>query len=318
MAWSGQDRGEPARVVAEHRGAYDLAGPSGFSTARISGRTRRAASGPLELPAVGDWVVVEVGDGDAEILSILERTSALVRRAAGDNAVPQVVAANVDTVVICTSLDDDCNPRRLERYLALVHDSGADPHIALTKLDLCPDPKPYLDTVADVAVGVPVSLVSPVTGDGMGDFRALLGGNRTVALVGSSGVGKSTILNELLGEDRQEVAELTQRGRGRHTTVRRELVTVPTGGLLLDTPGMRELRLWDGEEGVLAAFPEIRGYVTDCRFSDCRHRGEPGCAVAEAVESGDLDPERVGSLLALLEEVEETRADLEEIRRRRG
>jgi len=271
----------PGRVAVQHRGLYVLAGDEGETEANVSGRLRHEG----EIPAVGDWVAHR----DGVIHAVLERRSAFVRRAAGIETVAQVVAANVDTAFLVTSLNGDLNPRRLERYLMLAWESGADPVIVLTKLDLADDLEAALASVESVAIGVPVVAVSSITGEGLDALAPYLGEGTTAVLLGSSGVGKSTLVNALLGEERQRVAEIRADGRGRHTTVHRELLRVPGGGLVLDTPGMRELRMWDADSGMSDTFGDIDELAAGCRFSDCEHRTEPGCAVRGAVDRGRLE-----------------------------
>ncbi|MDA8238017.1 MAG: ribosome small subunit-dependent GTPase A [Chloroflexi bacterium] len=291
----------PARVVAAHRGAWEVAaGDGAVLGAGVTGRLRYEA-GPAELPVVGDWVAVDArpAEGMATVHVVLPRRTQLRRRAPADHGAPvQVLAANVDVVLVATSLNRELNPRRLERYLATAWESGAQPVVALTKVDLARDPVEI--TVAEaqleeVAAGVPVVATSAVSGAGLDAVRAFLGPGRTVALVGSSGVGKSTLANALLGEERLLVRKIREDdARGRHTTVGRQLVTLPGGaGLLLDTPGLRELGLWDDGTGLGLAFADVAAVAESCRFADCRHDGEPGCAVIAAVAEGALGAERL-------------------------
>jgi ribosome biogenesis GTPase len=258
-----------------------------------------------DLPAVGDWVAVERADaGTGTIVAVLERRSRFSRKRAGDTAEEQVLAANVDVVFLVTSLNEDLNPRRLERYLILAWDSGASPVVLLTKADLVDDAAAAAVDVESVAVGVPVLTVSARTGEGMQALRSLLGPGVTAVLLGSSGVGKSTLVNALVGEERLETQEIRDDGKGRHTTVRRELVLLPGGGLLVDTPGIRELQLWAVDEGLDEAFEDVTSLFADCRFSDCRHDREPGCAVKAALAEGRLAPERWESYVKLQRELE--------------
>jgi ribosome biogenesis GTPase / thiamine phosphate phosphatase len=298
------------RVAVQHRGLYVLLGEDGEAEAQVSGRLRHDG----ELPAVGDWVAHR----DGVIHAVLERRSAFVRRAAGNETVAQVVAANVDTAFLVTSLNGDLNPRRIERYLMLAWESGADPVVVLTKLDLTEDLTEPLMRVESVAIGVPVLAVSAITGEGLDDFTPFLGEGRTAVLLGSSGVGKSTLVNALLGEERQRVAEIREDGRGRHTTTRRELLRLPGGGLVLDTPGMRELQLWDADSGMSGAFGDIEELALTCRFSDCGHESEPGCAVRGAVDSGRIESWRkLARELQYLELKQDSRARSEARKERR-
>jgi len=286
---------DPARVVSQHRGVWELASEQGELDAEPAGRLRHEAASPVDFPAVGDWVAVAppAGSGRGRIEAVLPRRSAFLRRAAGEQEVEQVVAANVDVVLLLTALTEDFNVRRLERYLTLAWESGAEPVVVLSKADLARDLPSLLAEVDSVAIGVPVHTVSARTGEGVDELRSYLTEGRTVALLGSSGVGKSTLVNALLGEERQAVQGLRNDGRGRHTTVRRELIPVPGGGLLLDTPGMRELQLWDSDEGVERTFEDITSLAAQCRFNDCAHETEPDCAIREALADGTLDPERL-------------------------
>ena len=299
----------PARVAVEHRSVYVLYAETGELMATLAGRLRHAAEQGTEggdRPAVGDWVAVAPppGEGRAVVRAVLPRSSRFARKAAGRATEEQVVAANVDVVFVVTAAGGDVNPRRLERYLALAWESGATPAVVVSKADVDPDPAETMRLVSGVALGVAVHRVSSVTGEGLDEIRAYLREGRTVALIGSSGVGKSTLVNALLGEERQTTAEVRDDGRGRHTTTRRELIPLPAGGLLLDTPGMRELQLWDAAAGVAGAFEDVAALAAACRFVDCRHENEPGCAVLAAVETGRLDPGRLESFRKLRAELE--------------
>lgn len=314
----------PARVVVQQRGRYTVEAEDGERAAEPAGRLRHeAASGGL--PVTGDWVAVRAGAaGPAVIEAVLPRRTAFVRKAAGEATVAQVVAANFDLAFVVAALPDDVNLRRLERYVTAVWESGASPVVVLTKTDLADDVAGSALAVAAVAPGVAVHAISSVTGEGVADLHALLAPNRTAVLVGSSGVGKSTLVNRLLGRERQAVAGLRADGRGRHTTTHRELVPLPRGGLLLDTPGMRELGLWAEEESLDAAFDDVAALASACRFADCTHEHEPGCAVLAAVDDGRLDAARLesyrklGRELAYLERRTDARAHAEERRKWRA
>jgi ribosome biogenesis GTPase len=291
----------PARVVGAHRGALEVAlgGPGRPLEARVTGRLRHEA-GPAELPVVGDWVAVDARpeEGAASIHVVLPRRTQLRRKAPADYGAPfQVLAANVDVVLVTTSLNRDLSPRRVERFLTAVWESGARPVLVLTKVDLAQDPVEVAVAevqLEEVAAGVPVVATSAVSGVGMDAVRAFLGPGRTVALIGSSGVGKSTLANALLGEERLLVREIREDdARGRHTTVGRQIVALKDGGgLLLDTPGLRELGLWDDGTGLDLAFADVATAAESCRFSDCRHDSEPGCSVRAAVADGTLHADR--------------------------
>jgi ribosome biogenesis GTPase len=286
----------PARVVAEDRGSYQVLGPAGEQRASVTGRFRFETSDPAAYPAVGDWVAVEAGlAGDTIIHAVLPRRSALIRQAAGRRTEAQVVGANLDVVFVVASLNGDLNLRRLERYVAVAWESGAEPAVLLSKADLSDDAEATLAGVAAVAAGAAVLIVSSFDGRGVDAVRARIGPGRTAAFVGSSGVGKSTLLNRLAGEERASVSDIRAAdARGRHTTTRRQIHLLPEGGLVLDTPGMRELALWDGD-GLEQSFAEIDELAAACRFGDCAHGAEPGCAVGAAIKAGTLAVERLES-----------------------
>jgi ribosome biogenesis GTPase len=295
---------EPARVAVEHRGAYRLYTSRGEQPAELSGRFRHAAGSRGELPAVGDWVAVD-GAETARVQAVLPRRTKFSRLAANDHGqtIEQVVAANVDVIFLTAGLDGDLNLRRLERYLTLGWESGAEPVVVLTKSDLCDDVDAALLEVESIAVGVPAHAVSNVTGEGIDGLAPYFGEYRTVAALGSSGVGKSSLVNRLAGEEVMATGDLRADGRGRHTTTNRQLLVLSSGGLYLDTPGMRELRLWESEEGLTAAFDDVAAVAADCRFSDCAHETEPGCAVRAAIAEGTLDSERLTSWRKLQNEL---------------
>jgi len=292
----------PARVAADGPGIYHLLGcraPLG----ELSGRLRHDLHG-VHRPAVGDWVVVSDDAERAVILSVLRRRTVLIRRAADTDATAQVIAANVDVICIVTSANRDLNPRRIERYLTAVWESGATPLLVLNKVDLVADVAPLIDTIASVALAVPIVQVSALTGDGIDALRAQVGLDRTVGLVGSSGVGKSSLINRLVGREVQHVSDIREDdARGRHTTTRRELVLLPGGGVLIDTPGMRGLGLIEDGGGVDTAFADIAEIARSCRFNDCLHETEPGCAVQAALFSGALGADRLQSYRKLQREI---------------
>lgn len=296
----------PARVAREERGLYHLYTASGAREARIRGALRHAARSRSDLPAVGDWVVVrrsEVGGPDT-VVAVLPRRSRFSRKVAGSVTEEQVLAANVDTVFLMSALDRNYDLRRIERYVALAWESGAAPVVVLNKADLCARVDARVAEVEAVALGVPVLPVSATERRGLEALAPFLEPGQTVALLGSSGVGKSTLANVLLGEERLATAAVREGDdRGRHTTTRRELVPLPGGALLLDTPGMRELQLWSDGEGVDETFADIEELARECRFRDCRHDAEPGCAVRAAIEGGTLDPGRLAGYRKLQREL---------------
>jgi ribosome biogenesis GTPase len=289
----------PARVSAQHRGEYDVLAERGELRAHVAGRLRHEASSGADLPAVGDWVALR----DETIHAVLPRRSAFLRKVAWSQTEAQVLAANIDTVFVLTGLDEDFSPRRIERYLTLAWESGATPALVLTKADLCRDPLALLLEAEQVALGVSTHVVSNLTGEGLDELAPYLGPAKTVALLGSSGVGKSSLANRLLGGDVQVTKELAVDGTGRHTTTARELFRLPSGALLVDTPGLREVQLWDADEGIQEAFADIDELAADCRFNDCAHMREPGCAVQAAIDEGRLPRERLQSYRALQREL---------------
>jgi ribosome biogenesis GTPase / thiamine phosphate phosphatase len=289
----------PARVSAQHRGEYDVLAERGELRAHVAGRLRHEASSGADLPAVGDWVALR----DETIHAVLPRRSAFLRKVAWSQTEAQVLAANIDTVFVLTGLDEDFSPRRIERYLTLAWESGATPALVLTKADLCRDPLALLVEAEQVALGVSTHVVSNLTGEGLDGLAPYLGPAKTVALLGSSGVGKSSLANRLLGGDVQVTKELAGDGTGRHTTTARELFRLPSGALLVDTPGLREVQLWDADEGIQEAFADIDELAADCRFNDCAHMREPGCAVQAAIDEGRLPRERLQSYRALQREL---------------
>ena len=296
---------KPGRVVAEHRGSYLVATERGELDGSVSGRFRHAAEVAEDFPAVGDWVAMDVvDDGRAAVIqAVLPRQTRFVRPARGDIPGAQVVAANVDLVLVVVGLDHDFNLHRLERYMALAWSSGAEPVIVLNKADLCDDIGSRLADVASVAPGVPVRVLSARDGTGLESLAPLLESGRTVVLLGSSGVGKSTIVNALLGWQRQSTNDVRAGDqRGRHTTSMRELLVMPSGALLIDNPGIRSVGMWEVEEGLGDAFADVEAFAVQCRFTDCAHEHEPGCAVHAAIADGALSAERLASQQKLARE----------------
>ncbi|MBX3486190.1 ribosome small subunit-dependent GTPase A [Phenylobacterium sp.] len=287
----------PGRIVIQQRGGYRVVTGDGEIDARASGTLLKVLRDD-ERPAAGDWVALEARPGEtlALVHAVLPRRTAFIRKASGTRGGAQVVAANVDVAFLVASLNADLNLRRLERYLATAYESGAEPVVVLTKADLAEDVAGPVAEVEAIAFGAPVLAISSKTGAGLDAIAARLPPGRTAVLLGSSGAGKSTLVNALFGAARMATREIREDdARGRHTTTHRELVLLPSGGLILDTPGMRELGLWNADEGVATAFDDVEALAGRCRFSDCRHQGEPGCAVRAAIEAGALAPERLAA-----------------------
>ncbi len=321
----------PGRVSREHTHIYRVMTADGEHLARVAGRLRHLAIRRSEFPAVGDWVAIETAPSErhnarveGRIHAVLPRFSRFSRRAAGDPTEEQIVAANVNTVFIVGALDGDFNPRRIERYLVVAWESGAAPVVVLNKADLVDDPHVFADAVRGLAPAVPVHTVSCRVAETLQPLRGYLGGGQTAALLGSSGVGKSSIVNRLIGTDLLRTGEVrASDSRGRHTSSSRQLILIPGGGVIVDTPGMRELQLWDTGEALHGAFADIEAHAASCRFRDCRHMEEPGCAVRAAVAAGELSAGRLESYHKLAAEQQfqlrqqDQRALIEEKRRGR-
>ncbi|MGN0652209.1 MAG: ribosome small subunit-dependent GTPase A [Gemmiger sp.] len=291
------------RIVLQEKSQYRLISPGGEQPAVVSGKYQYEAASPSDYPAVGDYVMADLNDGGIAVIHhLLPRTSVFLRKAAGSARQEQVVAANVDTLFLCMSLNNDFNLRRLERYLSVAWDSGSTPVIVLTKSDLCEDIPAKLSQVESVAFGVDILVTTAMEKDGYEKVLAYVKPGRTVAFIGSSGVGKSTLINRLIGQDTLATNGLRNDDKGRHTTTHRELIFLPGGGMVIDTPGMRELGMWDSTGGVEQTFRDIEALAAQCRFSNCSHQTEPGCAVRAALESGELTAERFASYQKLLQE----------------
>lgn len=318
----------PARIACEERNLYQIFCESGTMSAEVSGRFRHDAQSRADFPAVGDWVAIapQVGEQKAIIHAVLPRKSSFSRKAIlgggpkyGEGKTEeQVLAVNIDSVFLVSGLDHDFNLRRIERYLSIAWDSGASPVIVLNKADLHDDIEPFLEQVESVAMSVPTCTVSAKTSDGLDSLTGYVKRGQTVAFLGSSGVGKSSIINALLNEERLKIGELRKSdGRGRHTTTHRELIILPNGGIVIDTPGMREIQIWTDEDGLEKAFGDIEELALQCRFRDCKHESEPGCAIRKAIEKGTLDQKRFRNYLRLQKEIQhlKLRQDQKETRR---
>jgi ribosome biogenesis GTPase len=294
------------RVVAHFRGRYVVRIGQRDRDGIVSGRFTHHATNAMALPAVGDFVVIggSVDDeGVVRIEQILPRKSAFVRKAAGAATEPQVLAANVDVAIIASALPHDLSVRRIERYLALAWESGATPLVVLTKCDLVDDARATVAEVQRVAIGVAVLAVSTLDRRGLAELAAQIRPGMTAVLLGSSGVGKSTLINALLGAERQRTSAIRADGTGRHTTTHRELIELPNGAFLIDSPGLREVQLWTADDGVDRSFHDVVSLATRCRFADCAHETEPGCAVLAAIADGSLASDRLESWRALRREL---------------
>ena len=309
----------PARVIVEHRGGYHVSTGEISYAAELSGKFRFEVTQRDALPAVGDWVLIAPKtDNKAIIHHLLPRKSKFSRKIAGTTTEEQIIVANVDTVFLVNALNQDFNPSRIERYLVMAWESGANPVIVLSKADLCSDIEGKVEALSGIAVGVPIHVVSSATEKGIDELKAYLTEGTTTALLGSSGAGKSTLINKLYGKEIQIVQDIREDdGKGKHTTTSRELITLQTGGVLIDTPGMRELQLWETDQ-LSQSFPDIDAYAEQCRFRDCQHEGEPKCAVRNAIEEGMLEERRLENYkkfhreLAFLERQTNKKAQLEE------
>lgn len=316
----------PGRVVSASRGHYRVvstenasaSGPAASVEATLSGSIAHRSTGPLSGPAVGDWVVVSGSGDQRQIVDVLPRTSLFVRRAAGRDALPQIVAANVDVVFIVCAVGASFNEHRIERYLALVTAGGSEPVVVLNKADREEAARDVRRLEACTGARYRTLTLSALTGQGLEKLAAALHPTKTHAFVGSSGVGKSTLINRLLGDDAIATSEVREGDdKGRHTTTRREILQLPGGALVMDTPGMREIGLWDAESGVDDVFADVASLAAECRFRDCSHSGEPGCAVDAAVGAGTLSADRVASYDRLRRELahESQRSDAREARK---
>lgn len=294
------------RVVLEYNQFYRVITNDGELLAETTGKLRYNAQSRADLPVVGDWVVLKkrADQEYARIHAVLPRFSKFTRKTAGAKTEEQVVGANIDIVLLVTSLNQDFNPRRIERYLTVAWNSGAQPVVVLSKADLCDDVTDKVAAIEAVSNGAPVHALAAKRGQGIEALQAYFVPGQTVAVLGTSGVGKSTLINRLLGFDRQQVKEVREGDeRGQHTTRHRELILLPTGGLVLDTPGMRELQLWEADEGVVQVFSDIEELAIQCRFSNCQHETEPGCAIRAALQDGTLEARRIENYRKLQQEL---------------
>ena len=301
--------GKPARIVRDGRDLWHIVCEDGEFVAALSGRFRHTATKRVDQPTVGDWVLAETKGADdrALIHRVLPRQTAIVRKMPGEVVETQVVAANVDVVLIVHALDGgrNYNLRRIERYLSLARESGAQPALVLNKCDLCENPDPFAAEVHTLAPDAPVHVTCAISGRGVDGIRAMLKPGQTCVLLGPSGVGKSALVNQLLGDEVKETGEVRARDRrGRHTTSYRELLPLPCGALVLDTPGLREIQLWGDDESLADVFPDIEALAASCRFTDCRHEREPGCAVQRALTEGRLPARRLANYIQLRGELE--------------
>ncbi|WP_047983027.1 ribosome small subunit-dependent GTPase A [Ornithinibacillus californiensis] len=302
------EKEKAARVITVQKNSYRISDGEMDYLAHLSGKFLNEASSPLDFPAVGDWVEVQKlpEENKAVIKRIVPRTSQFVRQAAGERTDPQIVAANIDIVFIVNSLNHDLNARRIERYILLAYESGATPIVLLTKKDQVTEEevRKAIATVSEVAIGVDILTISSLTGDGLDELETYLSSGKTGALLGSSGVGKSTLINSLLGYEVQETKEIREDdSRGRHTTTHREMFMLPNGAMIIDTPGMREIQMWDGETAIEQTFQDVEVFASECKFTDCKHKTEPGCRIREAIETGELTEKRFRSFIKLQREI---------------
>ena len=285
---------EPARILSQEKGFYRIITDKGEKLAEVSGKFRFQTTILSDYPAVGNFVLVNWNEsGNSSIIeSLLPRKSAFIRKAAGEPQQEQIVAANIDTVFLCMALNHDFNLRRLERYISIAWDSGAMPVVVLTKSDLCDDLEQKLSEVSSVAFGVDVLVTTSTEENGYKVLLPFISEGKTIAFIGSSGVGKSTLINRLLGKDQLKTNGLRNDDKGRHTTTHRELFLLPSGGMVIDTPGMREFGMWDNDTGIEKTFADIEELAAQCKFRNCTHTNEPGCAIRSALEMGELEMNR--------------------------
>ncbi len=294
------------RIVTEGDKIYKIASVNGILNGEVSGKLEYNAVSREDFPAVGDWVILDRNEkdtGNAVIKRVLPRKTKVSRKVAGRKSDEQIIASNMDYIFICMALNSDFNQRRLERYLTIVWDSGAEPVVLLTKADLCDNVDEKVLEAEEVAIGVDIYVSSSITGEGINELKKYISEGTTCAFVGSSGVGKSSLINYLKGEEFMKVKEIRNDDKGRHTTTHRELVQIPGGGIIIDTPGMREIQIMDVDDSLDRTFSDVEELTKMCRFTDCQHDTEPGCAVKKALKSGELDESRWDNYLKMKKEV---------------
>lgn len=296
------------RVIAEYKGLYKVATEEKDLLAKVTGKFMKEALDLSDYPAVGDWVIVDRtndNNGDGIILKVLPRKSQVSRKVAGVKTDEQIIASNIDTLFICMSVNNDFNLRRLERYITIGWNSGATPVVILTKMDLCDNLEDIRNKIEEIAIGVDVLYVSAKTGEGIEQIEGYVKPSKTISFIGSSGVGKSTLINYLLGEEKMLVGGIREDdSKGKHTTTHRELLVIKDKGIVIDTPGMREIQLLDDLEGIESSFKDITDLANECKFNDCKHEKEPGCAVRFAILEGTLSQDRLNSYNKLLKEAQ--------------
>ncbi|MBS4539530.1 ribosome small subunit-dependent GTPase A [Clostridium sp. D2Q-11] len=301
----GDDNLTVGRISAEYRNHYEVITEIGEIKGEISGKLRYTIETKSDFPVVGDWVVINRLDNNFAIINdVLPRKSMFKRKAPGNKIEEQILASNIDYIFIVTSLNQNYNLRRIERYVTISWESGAIPVVILSKSDLCDDKENKIIEVENIAPGVDIHAISAMTGKGVENLSKYVKEGNTICLLGSSGVGKSTLVNRLIGEDTMDTGDIRlDDGRGKHTTTHRQMMNIPEGGLIIDTPGIREIALWDGDNGIEEAFKDLEILSNKCKFTDCKHESEPGCAITQAINNGSLAKERLDSYKKLQREL---------------